>query len=208
MLPSNDAWNRVKPFRNVEAARIRYLTEGECKRLINAADPDFRRLVRAALYTGCRYGELIRLVTRDFDRSAGTVTIGQSKSGKTRHVYLTDEARRFFDDNTVGRKANDLIFVRDDNEPWGTQHQQRRMQAACETAKIDPPISFHVLRHSYGSLLARKGVPLQVIAHALGHADTRMTERHYAHLQPDYVAVTIRANLPNFGLEKSNVQRI
>jgi hypothetical protein len=30
----------------------------------------------------------------------------------------------------------------------------------------------------------------------LGHADTRMTERHYAHLAPNYVADTIRANFP------------
>jgi integrase len=37
------------------------------------------------------------------------------------------------------------------------------------------------------------------IAAQLGHADTRMTERHYAHLTPDYVAQTIRANFPELG---------
>jgi hypothetical protein len=34
----------------------------------------------------------------------------------------------------------------------------------------------------------------------LGHADTRMTEKHYAHLAPNYVADTIRANFPNLGI--------
>jgi len=29
------------------------------------------------------------------------------------------------------------------------------------------------------------------------HADTRMTEKHYAHLAPSYVADTIRAHFPN-----------
>ena len=43
------------------------------------------------------------------------------------------------------------------------------------------------------------GVPLQVVAHNLGHADTRMVERHYAHLAPSYVAQTIRAGAPAFG---------
>jgi hypothetical protein len=37
---------------------------------------------------------------------------------------------------------------------------------------------------------------MAVIARQLGHSDTRMTERHYAHLVPNYVADTIRANFP------------
>ena len=43
------------------------------------------------------------------------------------------------------------------------------------------------------------GVPLNVVAHNLGHADTRMTERHYAHLAPSYLAETIRKFAPTFG---------
>jgi hypothetical protein len=39
-----------------------------------------------------------------------------------------------------------------------------------------------------------------VIAKQLGHADTRITERHYAHLAPSYVADTIRASFPKLGL--------
>ena len=45
-----------------------------------------------------------------------------------------------------------------------------------------------------------KGVGLGVIAAQLGHADTRMTEKHYAHLAPSYVADTIRAHFPNLGI--------
>jgi hypothetical protein len=48
-----------------------------------------------------------------------------------------------------------------------------------------------------------------VIAAQLGHADTRMTEKHYAHLAPNYVATTIRASLPKMGIvEESNVRSI
>lgn len=60
-VPSDTAWRRVEPFENVDAARVRYLTVAEAKRLINGCDPDFRPLVQAALQTGARYGELIRL---------------------------------------------------------------------------------------------------------------------------------------------------
>jgi integrase len=45
-----------------------------------------------------------------------------------------------------------------------------------------------------------KGVPMGVIAAQLGHSDTRMTERHYAHLAPSYVADTVRAALPGLGI--------
>jgi hypothetical protein len=44
------------------------------------------------------------------------------------------------------------------------------------------------------SILAMQAVPMALIARQLGHSDTRMTERHYAHLAPNYVADTIRAS--------------
>ena len=68
---------------------------------------------------------------------------------------------------------------------------------ACEKANIDRSVSFHIIRHTYRSWLAMKGVSKKVIADALGHADTRVTERHYAALAPNYVADTVRTNLPN-----------
>ena len=70
----------------------------------------------------------------------------------------------------------------------------------AERARIKPEISFHVLRHTHGSALAMRGVPMGVIAEQLGHADTRMTEKHYAHLAPSYVADTIRAHFPTLGI--------
>jgi len=96
------------------------------------------------------------------------------------------------------------MFRREDGDQWGRSHQIRPITKASKIAKIDPPATFHVLRHTYGSALAQNGVPLQVIAEALGHADTRITSKHYAHLMPSYVADTIRANLPDFGKFKGD----
>lgn len=48
-----------------------------------------------------------------------------------------------------------------------------------------------------------RGVPMGVIAAQLGHRDTRMTEKHYAHLAPNYVAQTIRANFPKLDSSKT-----
>jgi hypothetical protein len=43
---------------------------------------------------------------------------------------------------------------------------------------------------------------MPVIATQLGHSDTRMTEKHYAHLAPSYVADTIRAAFGEMGIVK------
>jgi hypothetical protein len=48
-----------------------------------------------------------------------------------------------------------------------------------------------------------QGVPFGVIARQLGHSDTRMTEKHYAHLAPNYVAETIQAKFPNLGIAEA-----
>jgi integrase len=199
-VASDDAWRRVRPFRAVETARIRYLTEAECVRLVNACEPSFRNLVHGALLTGCRYSELAAMRAADFNPDAGTLTVRDSKAGKPRHVVLTDEGQELLASLTAGKEREAPIFTRSDGGVWRKSHQLRPMTEACRRAKIDPVVSFHVLRHTHGSALAMRGVPMGVIAQQLGHADTRMTEKHYAHLAPSYVADTIRAHFPKLGI--------
>lgn len=142
----------------------------------------------------------------DFNADAGILTVRQSKAGKPRHVVLTAEDQRFFASLTAGKVRTDPIFTRADGGVWGKSHQLRPMMEASKRAKITPAVSFHVLRHTHGSTLAMRGVPMGVIAEQLGHADTRMTEKHYAHLAPSYVADTIRAHFPTLGIGgESNV---
>jgi integrase len=193
---SDQAWHRVPAFRNVDSPVVRFVTRDEAVRLINASVPEFRPLVRAALLTGCRYGELCALEVGDYDPDNETLVIRYSKSGKARHVYLTSEGVDLFEGLVTGRPREALMFLHEDGSAWGPSHQHRPMREACTHAEIHPPISFHILRHSYASLLTKAGVPLQVVASALGHADARMTEKHYAHLAPSHVAQLIRDNLP------------
>jgi integrase len=199
-VASDDAWRRVRPFKAVDTARIRYLTAAECVRIVNASAPAFRSLVRGALLTGCRYSELAAMHAADFNADAGVVTVRDSKAGKPRHVVLTGEGCKLFATLTAGKLGDEPIFTRHDGGVWRTSHQLRPMQDACKRAKVKPAISFHVLRHTHASALAMRGVPMGVIAEQLGHADTRMTEKHYAHLAPSYVADTIRAHFPTLGI--------
>jgi integrase len=200
-VPSDAAWRRVEPFEGVDAARVRYLSIAEAKRLINASDPDFRKLVQVALQTGARYGELARLQVDDFNSDVGTLAIRTSKSGKPRHVVLTDEGSALLAHLVAGRASSDLILSKADGSSWEASHQARPMLEACERARIAPPIGFHGLRHTWASLAVMNGVPLLVVAKNLGHADTRMVEKHYGHLAPSYIADAIRAGAPRFGIK-------
>jgi integrase len=201
-VASNAEWARVKPFKGVNVARKRYLEIAETKRLINACQGDFRLLVQAALITGARYGELARLKVEDFKRASRTLEIKTSKSGKGRHVYLTEEGAAFFAQLCAGRPGNATMLHRGCGEPWGRSHQFLPMQAACKRANITPPISFHGLRHTWASHAVMSGeISLQVAAQALGHRDTRMVEEHYGHLAQSYVADAIRKGSPRFGFK-------
>jgi integrase len=196
---SDDAWRRVQAFQGVSAARVRYLTIAEARRLINACDSDFRRLVQAGLATGSRVSELTALRVADFDPDAATVTVRMAKSGRGRHIVLTEEGVTLFRSFVAGKTGDALLLTKADGSAWLPQHQVTRMTAACTHARIEPVIGFHGLRHTYASHSIMNGVPLMVVARNLSHSDTRMIEKHYGHLAPSYVADAIRAGAPRFG---------
>jgi integrase len=203
-IASDAQWRRVEPFESVDSARVRYLAIAEAKRLINATAPDFRKMVRGALVTGARYGQLARLVASDFNADNGTLMVRSRKgNGKEKifHVVLSAEGAAYFKELCAGRAADELIFRKTNGEPWGKSQQKRLMDDSCEAAKIVPPIGYHGMRHTYASHAIMNGVPLLVVAKNLGHADTRMVEKHYGHLAPSYVADAIRAGAPVFGIK-------
>ncbi len=197
LVSDDSAWRKVKPFPKVDEARIRFLTDAEGVRLVNACAPDLRQLVNAALLTGARYGELVEMRVNDVNNRDARVYISQSKSGKPRHIPLNPEGVDLFRNATVGKKGDDFVFTRKDGSPWGKNHHVRALTQACDVAKVAPTISFHQLRHTYASHLAQAGVDLLTISKLLGHADIRITSKHYAHLADKTLAAAV-TKLPSF----------
>ncbi len=191
-VPNDLSWRRVKPFEDADAARIRYLTDDEIQKLLRAVDGGFGSMIRAALYTGARYGELTRLRVGEFDGRTQTVFVAKSKSGKARSFHLTDEGAEFFRTTCSNRNASEVIFLREDGRPWGKSHQIRRMVAAVHSAGLSADVSFHQIRHTYASHCIMNGMPLMALAENLGHRDTRMVEKHYGHMSDDFRRATIQ----------------
>lgn len=206
-------WREVKPFKGVEVARARFLSIEEQRCLVRACESDFRALVEAALFTGARYGELTRLRVQDFNARTGTVFIETSKSGHSRHIWLTGEARAWFTTRTEGREGHERLLTRSgikrtkrknlvQDQAWAPYDQVYLMAEACKRADLSA-VTFHELRHTYASLLVNRGVPLAYVAAQLGHRDTAMVQRYYGHLCPDAIAEAIRTQVPTLGLAEA-----
>ena len=209
-VPSDAAWRAVKPLSKVDQPRTRFLNLEEQQRLVNASEPDFRRLVQGGLFTGARVQELASIRAEDFNPTSGTVWIEPGKTGKGRHVILTEEAQAFFHALTAGLKPSDLAFTHEafDGRTWKearvqrgwkkTEHD-RPMKVACKAAGLEP-LGFHTLRHTYASSLLNRGVTLTTLADQLGHADTRMVQRVYGHLCPSAKKNEILTLAPKLGI--------
>lgn len=199
------AWENVKAFRNVDAAKIRFLSADELKVFIPACESDFVKLAKGALLTGARCGELTGMFVEDFNAPNGTVFVAKGKNGESRHIHLNDEGIAFFERLVAGRNPNDPMFVKANGQPWEQSEQQRPMNAACASTHIEG-VTFHILRHTYASHSVMNGMPLEVLQKQLGHKDLRITIRHYAHLCSDYKQQSVRAHAPSFGFVETPVE--
>ena len=193
---SDQAWRRIKPFKNVDRPQTRFLTAEDCRSLIRSAQPDIAALVHACLLTGMRLGELVALKVSDV--GPDHVTIRHGKTGLARRVPVNSEGARFFEEMIDERPSGDTVFIQGDETPWTPMRVSRGLRLACKSAKIEPPIQFRQLRTTYGSLLLNADAPLSTISELLGHKDTRMTRRHYAHLLSEKLKETVDEKLPSF----------
>lgn len=181
LVGSDRAWRRVKAFQDVGEARKVFLTEKQAEALIHAAPPDFATLLRSALITGARYGELVEARVMDLDTQHGTLRL----SGKTgaRDCYLSDAGLSHFKSMTKGKLPGAYLHTREDGEPWLKSHQIRRMRAAVAAAnkkgaKVPGDCTFYALRHTHISRALIAGVNVQVLAENTG-TSVRMIEKHY-----------------------------
>ncbi|MCX6714768.1 MAG: site-specific integrase [Candidatus Uhrbacteria bacterium] len=178
----------IKHLKTV-SQRLDFLSPIESQQLIeNASYPMWQEMVFLALRTGMRLGELFGLEWQDIDfprrlltvqRSIVQGIVGTPKNGKTRHIPLTtDVCRALFE----MRQPAGLVFARPDGSPLSHIMAQNAIRQVCKRADVRR-VSWHILRHTFASQLATRGVPLTAIKELLGHSSITMTMR-YAHLAP------------------------
>jgi integrase len=136
-------------------------------------------LVLLSLHTGARRGELFNLKWPDVDFSTKNVTIqgAGTKSGKTLHIPLNEEAIDILQ-QWKKQSGNDLVF------PGKNGNKLTDVKSAWTKVLKEADINnfrWHDMRHTFASNLVMSGVDLTTVRELLGHADFKMTLR-YSHL--------------------------
>ena len=163
----------------------RYLSVDEAERLYGAVckseNTMLKFIVPMLILTGARKREVLDAKWSDFDLSRRAWRIPITKSGKARHVPLSDGALTLL--ATMPRKSDcEWAFA---NPETGKPYVS--IFYAWNTARKIVGLSdvrMHDLRHSFASLLINSGRTLYEVQHILGHTQVKTTQR-YAHLSQD-----------------------
>lgn len=162
-------------------------------------------MVLVSINTGLRKGELFALLWSDVDleRAHLTVRDEEAKSGKTRHIPLSAEARQALATwmrQTNPKDADGLVFK---SATGGKFNNITKAWTALLDAAGIQNFRWHDLRHHFASRLVMAGVDLNTVRELLGHSDFKLTLR-YAHLAPEHKAAAISVlDRPRIAEEKS-----
>jgi integrase len=163
-----------------------------------------QEIVKVAVCTGLRRGELLNLKWEDIDLNSEILHVRnrdtegfRTKSGSERTLPIVGDALETLSNMNSRRDpaSTDIVFLDDRGEPVKPDRVSRRFKFYAEKADLADRITFHSCRHTTGTWLAMKGVPLRVIQGILGHAQASTTEV-YTHLVD---GMTERAMTETFG---------
>jgi len=166
-------------------ARERYLNAEETQRLIgvltHSDNSQLKYIVSLLLLTGCRKRELLDSQWHDFDLSRRSWRIPLSKSGKARHVPLSESALKVLAQLPRWEDCPYVVPNPKSKQPfvsifcsWNTARKQAGM----------PELRMHDLRHSFASCLINSNHSLYTVQKLLGHTQIKTTSR-YSHLSPE-----------------------
>lgn len=160
----------------------RYITPAETARLKAAVEASsntqLKYIVALLLLTGCRKRELLDARWEHFDIGRRVWRIPMSKTGKARHVPLSDQALAVLEQVPRFKGCDWLLPNPATLKPFTSFYNS--WDTARRAAGL-PDFRVHDCRHQVASELVNAGQSLYVVGKILGHAQAKTTER-YAHL--------------------------
>jgi integrase len=213
LVSGNDLPKAVKPKPKAlsEAELLKLLAEAKSpssrskKRGYLSSQPWFHPAVFFAAYTGCRRGEILAVRWSDVDFESKTVTIARSltermtfkppKNDRVRTLAMSDALCAVLRSHKASQakeklflgtayRNEDLVFAHADGsavDPWNFGSAVRDCIARSGVASI----TLHGLRDTHASLLAKAGVPLEVVSKRLGHSNIAITAERYLDVYSD-----------------------
>jgi integrase len=200
-LLNANPWLKIKPRKGSKEI-ITPFSQDEAARIIAGFDeiyPAWTPFAKFLFLSGCRISEAIGLQWKHVDFVRGEFCICESlsrqpgknyervrkgtKTGTVRYLKINAELAKLLKQVAPACKNSEiLVFL----NPAGTNHIdchnfRRRWKKVLAAANI-PYRCPNVIRHSFASHAIEQGIPLTGVAYLLGHSDTRMVCRTYAHL--------------------------
>lgn len=138
-------------------------------------------MMKCALFTGMRRGEMFNLKWDDIDLARGFILIREPKGGVSMKIPLNDSARKLFKSLP---KTSEYVFPgRGKRKRTTCTREVNQIKAAAGLPEDFRPL--HGLRHVYATMLASSGeVDLYTLQRLLTHKSPQMTQR-YAHLRDE-----------------------
>lgn len=191
--PQADEKTHAHEWTEVEVAAL--IAASEARAAKPESRYDYTPLIRLTVLQGLRIGEVLGLRWEDFDKAEGTLRVerqwlrtGEYGPPKTaagnRVIVLADEARKLLLDLRMASSHSqdgDPIFVSQVGTPLSHRNVTRRgFEPVAEAAGLD--VTFHGLRHAAASRLIAGNVDDALVADQLGHEDSTVTRKVYAHV--------------------------
>lgn len=184
---------RGSPRPKVNNARNRYLTADEVQRVFKAAGKSRNKqlpaIIRLALFTGVRKSELLQAKWQDINLDRREWLIPLSKTGKARHVPLSQAAIEVIKELPRFEKCPYLIPNPKTKKPYDC------IKGAWDRVRVAagvPDVRIHDLRHSAASFMINAGIDLYTVGRVLGHTDHKSTMR-YSHLTNETLLAAVEA---------------
>lgn len=195
LITSNPAAGRRLPRRTGnedgdadDDAEIRMLTRKEFGSLKDATTEYWQVFQEFLVASGARWGEVAALKPTDVNRETGAVKVRRAwkKSSKGYHIgpVKTKRSKRTINLplDLIGRLdySHEWLFVNRDGGPVRYSSFRRNVwDKAVARAGLNPPPTPHALRHTCGSWMLAKGIPITTVSRHLGHEDIQTTVNIY-----------------------------
>ncbi|RYZ01654.1 MAG: site-specific integrase [Myxococcales bacterium] len=143
-----------------------------------------RRVVQAALLTGCRLGEILALEAGDV--RGKVIDLSKTKQNRNHQIVITPPLAAVLKEALADEKRGKAaaVFVNRTGKAYTVDGFSKHFARVAERAGV-PDITFHDLRRHVGTLLINEGERLEVVSKLLGHSTVAVTQRSYAHLATD-----------------------
>lgn len=177
---------KVKFFKE-KGKRLRFFSINEIHQILDTVPNHQKPIVRVALYTGLRRGNILDLKWKDIDFKHHILFVDNPKGSKALKLPMNPHLIATL--KSIGKHPKSpYVFCDRDGKPY------KRLEHGFNTALKKLGIkdaTFHTLRHTFASHMVMRGHPLKTVATLMGHSTVAMVDEVYGHLSPGHLQASI-----------------